>query len=162
MRRWFTHSTLAILTTVALLFTGADAASAVVTPNDPVQRAGCADGSIHHNWGNNTYPTYQYTLYLHWCWSTGGSSSRITDIRGTGVSSSTTIFRTQNASGPQTTNHVNILPADVFGNTTYVYGWFQSDNCITGSLGLICSPWTWHRSTVQLTYGGGLNYVGQT
>lgn len=163
MRQQLMRVMLALFVAGALLLSGAVAASgAPAKPNDAVQGAGCKDGHIHHNWGNNSYPTYQYTLYLHWCWSTGASSSRITDIRGSGFSDSTTIFRDKNASGPQTANHINILPSERFGNTVNICGWFQSDNCLLGKAGLICSPWTWHRSTVQLTYGGGLNYLAQT
>ena len=156
----------ALLALLAALSANASTGGGTVTPNagPHIYPAGCESGTAHNYWGgSSSFPVYEITVRISWCWTTGtASSSRIYNIRGQADSDSTTFWQDRNANAPTHADHTPIYAADRFGPQVDVYGWFQTRSCSTGPLSLVCTSWLWHRTHMQLWRGGGFGYVGQT
>jgi hypothetical protein len=156
-----TRSRLLIRSMIAVCIAALGLFSAPLAHADPSIPAGCSNVSGGHRFGGiDAYPTYQVEINVRFCW-TGGviTTSRISDISGNTFASATTIYQTQNAVGPTNGNRVGINSSARYGNQVTVYSNFQSRNCATGPLEIICSTWTWHQGALTLYANGGSSYT---
>jgi len=128
---------------LAALLASAPSASAAV--------AGCKSDYFRQTWGGAGVTTYSYRLNVRWCWTSGGT---VYNITGSGSADANLTWQVANATGPTNSSMVPISSSSRYANQATVYGWFQSRNCATGSIGWFCSGWSWHKLVVTLKPDG--------
>lgn len=129
---------------------------------DPVKGAGCKTKTTVQPFKVAGVTTYKMEFNYRWCWTTGGSSSRIHSIAGSTYASANGTFQVQNDVGPASAARIKIPRSwRSSANSTTVNAFFQSRNCTPGPAGAqVCTGWSWHRLKIQLNYGGGAFVVG--
>ena len=128
-----------------------------VAQADPVRAAGCKTVTATQKYTAAGITAYGQFRALRWCW-TGGPvmQSKIYGITGDADCWSNATFQDQNCKGPTDGAKIPISSSQRLGNgSTRVYFWFQSRNCATGPLNLVCSGWAWHGARYVIKQGGG-------
>jgi hypothetical protein len=123
---------------------------------DPSRNAGCRSAQSTQRWGKLGIVAYGQTRSFRYCW-TGGlvMNSKVYAISGDANCWSNSLFQDQNCKGPTDRNKVPIGSSLRFSHGyANIYFWFQSRDCVTGSLNFVCAPWTWHGSRYTLMQGG--------
>jgi hypothetical protein len=156
-RRRTGSATTRVLVTLALVL-AALFASVPTAPAASAVTAGCKSDYFRSTWGGIGVTTYSYRLNLRWCWTSGGT---IYNVTGSSSADANLTWQVANSIGPTDTNMVPISSSGRWASSVNVYGFFQSRNCTTGSLGWFCSGWTWHKMRVTLkpnSYTWSQNY----
>jgi len=123
---------------------------------DPTRNPGCKSVRATQKYGTAGVTAYGQTRIFRFCW-TGGTvtRSKVYNVTGDAECWSNAIFQDKNCKGPTDRNRVPIQSSQKFGGGSgNIYFWFQTRDCATGPLKILCSPWRWHGARYTIKQGG--------